>query len=300
MIKSAIVVPYFGKWPEWFELYLHSAANNPDLDIIFFSDIPLPANAPSNIQYHYTTFKEYCGRVSEKLGIDFHPDNPYKLCDLKPFYLYIHQDELKEYEYVGWGDIDLVYGKLDHFFTDEMMRRYKILSTHLDRFSGHFTLIKNSKEMIMKPFKIWRWKWILENQKNYGLDERLLTRYYTPLLILPRILKIRFGGKKITSLYKFLSRQLYPQYHFKEYHTTPFRSTNDYFYHNGQVNSSNGNELPYLHFLFFKKTQYDKSNKLYWKENFYQIDSQNLLNNDQIMINNKGIFPIKGKKEIKS
>lgn len=34
-MKYAIIIPYFGKWPVWFDLYLKSARENECIDFYF-------------------------------------------------------------------------------------------------------------------------------------------------------------------------------------------------------------------------------------------------------------------------
>ena len=39
-MKIAFVIPYFGKFPNYFELWEHSAAYNKDIDFLIFTDTP--------------------------------------------------------------------------------------------------------------------------------------------------------------------------------------------------------------------------------------------------------------------
>lgn len=48
-MKYAIIIPYFGKWPVWFDLYLKSARENECIDFYFFTDCPLPQNIYGNL-----------------------------------------------------------------------------------------------------------------------------------------------------------------------------------------------------------------------------------------------------------
>ena len=51
--------------------------------------------------------------MSDTLGINFtQKHKAYKLCGCKPFYGVIHKEELRGYDYWGFGDIDLIYGDL--------------------------------------------------------------------------------------------------------------------------------------------------------------------------------------------
>lgn len=46
MKKAAIIIPYFGKFPEWFNLYLYSCKKNPEVDFIFYTDCSLENTPP--------------------------------------------------------------------------------------------------------------------------------------------------------------------------------------------------------------------------------------------------------------
>ena len=57
-------------------------------------------------------YEEYRKLISRKLGIKFEVLNAYKLCDFKPFNYQIHTEILSQYEFWGFGDIDLIFGDL--------------------------------------------------------------------------------------------------------------------------------------------------------------------------------------------
>lgn len=42
MNKIAILIPYFGKWLEWINLYFYSCSWNNDIDWYFFTDCKVP------------------------------------------------------------------------------------------------------------------------------------------------------------------------------------------------------------------------------------------------------------------
>lgn len=296
MIRKALVIPYFGEWPEWFDLYLYSLGNNPSLDVIFYTDIPTEdlLYVPNNAKFVKVSLKDYCKQASDKLGITFSPSNPYKLCDLKPFYPIIHQDELKEYDYIGWGDIDLLYGNLDRFFPDTMLSKYEIISTQCYIFSGHFMLLKNKPEIYQRVFNIPNWKEMLVNKDNCSMDEIQLTRALVPRLNYLRNKFWKLGrGEYSKSAIRILataSKIIYPKYHLKELWTTPkYIDGKRFFWHSGEVYDETGLKLPYIHFLFFKKTIYNPANCDYWKEGFYEVEANKLNNNSKIIIDKLGI-----------
>lgn len=296
MRKSALIIPYFGQWPEWMDLYLYSLSKNPSLNVIFYTDIPTDSltTLPQNAKFHKISFAEYCKNASDKLGVEFAPDNPYKLCDLRPFYPIIHKDELATYEYVGWGDIDLLYGNLDIFFPDSLMDKYEIISTHCYIFSGHFTLIKNKDNVCQRVINIPNWKELLTKKENCSIDEIMLTRALVPKLNYLRNKFWKLGRGEYDKLkiriLVAVSKILYPKYHLRELWTTPKRiDGKKFFWHSGEVYDEKGLKLPYIHFLFFKKTIYNPTNLDYWKDGFYKVEVDKLNQESTILIDKLGI-----------
>ena len=82
--------------------------------------------------------RHWCANV---LGIAFDAADPYKLCDLKPCLAFIHERDVADFEFFGYGDIDVVYGNIGKFYTEEIRERFSVLSTHPERLSGHFTVL---------------------------------------------------------------------------------------------------------------------------------------------------------------
>lgn len=134
-MKIAIIIPYFGEWPVWIDLYFFSCSKNEEIDWFFFTDCEIPATYSSNLHFIETSFYDYCQLASERLNIEFYPADPYKLCGLKPFYGYIHQDVIAEYDFWGFGDVDIIWGNIKKFYTDKMFEKYDVFSSHADRVS---------------------------------------------------------------------------------------------------------------------------------------------------------------------
>jgi hypothetical protein len=306
MNRIAIIIPYFGKWPEWIDLYLYSCSMNPEIDWHLFTDCE-PKQQSSNIIFHPTTFDDYCKGVSESLNIHFHPQNAYKLCDLKPFYGFIHADILARYEFWGYGDIDTIWGNIRAFYTDGLLRKYDVFSTHADRLSGHLAILRNNKQLIESCFKIKDWQTKLENKSNFALDENDFSNLLYPVSKYIR----KFYGKVVCCifnwrdawviyynmmpvlnwLFRIRQRRLY----FIEQHTTPILSddgrtckhdADTWYYKNGVIsNNKTKQKYMYLHFMIYKKNVFRK--EYFWKENFYKI--RNEYSNSEVLINKQGI-----------
>lgn len=78
MYKIAIIIPYFGKFPEWIDLFLYSCSlnkkitDNITIDWLIFTDCELPRKIYDNTIFIQMSFKEYCQHVMSCLHIDFH------------------------------------------------------------------------------------------------------------------------------------------------------------------------------------------------------------------------------------
>ena len=64
---------------------------------------------------------------------------PQKLCDYKCAYGVIFEDYIQDYDWWGHCDLDQIFGNLNMFVTEDMLRKYdKLFSL------GHLSLYKNS------------------------------------------------------------------------------------------------------------------------------------------------------------
>jgi len=172
------VIPYFGQWPFWMPFFLASCRANPTVNWLLFSDCGRLADCPPNVRIVDTDYAGYCKRVSEKLGIPFAPENPYKLCDLKPALGFIHEEDLVGYDFWAFGDLDLVFGDFRAYFTAHRLARKDLFSTHARRISGHCCLLRNTKKMREAFFLMRDWRARLADPAHHGLDEGAFSRLF--------------------------------------------------------------------------------------------------------------------------
>lgn len=253
--KILFVVPYFGKWPFWMTFFLESCRYNPDIDWLFLTDCGTPKDAPENVRFVATTFKAYCQSVSEKLGISFTPDSPYKLCDLKPALGEVHADALSGYDFWGFSDIDLIYGDLRNYFTPARLERHDVLSTHERRISGHLCLLRNTPEIRSLFRQVPNWQEKLESREHFGFDEGAFSRLFVRFKKWPRPLR------RLLSL----TNPLWRRSEFIEACTTPygrvpwhdgsFNFPSHWCWKRGKLtNSADGpRAFPYFHFIGWKQ-----------------------------------------------
>lgn len=140
MKDYVLISAYFGKFPRHFNLWLKSAEKNENIDFFIYGDCSidsLPA-VPSNVKFIYMTFEEIKSRLQSKFDFDIVLDAPYKLCDYKPVYGYLFEDDIKDYKYWGHIDIDTILGDLSKYLPEkEYQKIYKF---------GHLCLYRNTQE----------------------------------------------------------------------------------------------------------------------------------------------------------
>lgn len=143
-IKHSIVmiIPYFGKIPDYFNIWLHSAEANPDVTFYLYTDLPFPVSAESNVKIKPLTFPQMQNLIHRKLGSHCIINDPYKLCDYKPAYGELFSEDIAAFDFWGFCDVDLLFGDLSCFITDELLRQYDKLYDH-----GHFCLMRNNRKM---------------------------------------------------------------------------------------------------------------------------------------------------------
>lgn len=142
-MKIAVVMPYFGKLPPYFNYYLRSLRGI-NFDVLFFSDLKVP-EYPSNFKIIPMTFEEFKSRTKKSLNHDVRLDVPIRMCDFRPMYGIIFKDYLKEYDYWGFGDCDLVYGKmLNRVLAEVLVRQPDVLSSERLFCSGPLCFVKNT------------------------------------------------------------------------------------------------------------------------------------------------------------
>lgn len=279
-----MIMPYFGCWPEWMDLYIESCKWNPTINWLFFTDCGEPNNQASNVAFVHTTLTELEQRFSDKLGIKATLPRAYKLCDYKPTYGFVFEEYLSDYDFWGFGDIDVIYGNIRHFYGADIAA-YKIISTHDSCVSGHFCLLQNSPLLKNAYRKIKGWQSILENPSYLRFDEG----HFTNL-----ILRRTQHRRRLQYLWSRLSPSPYAPVLFVERHSTilsPQRKWRDgtreypgeWYWKEGCLTTDKDGETEflYLHFMRWKSSEYlvrQKDEKAAWEtlEQIVHVDPQTM------------------------
>lgn len=164
-----IIGAYFGKFPNYFDLWLKSAGKNPKVDFLIFTDAKIEEK-PSNVTVIPMTLLQMKKLAAEKLGMQVSLERPYKCCDFKPVYGVIFQDYVKHYDYWGHCDFDLIWGNIYSFLERNEYQKYdKFLNL------GHLSLYRNTdvvNSYYMQPgSQTGDYKTVFTTDRNFSFDE---------------------------------------------------------------------------------------------------------------------------------
>lgn len=279
MHKIAFLIAYFGKWPEWMPLFIDSIERNSTVDFHFITDCDTTISSAENVIFHKSSFEEYVSQAQEKLGVSINIPDPYKICDLRPFFGIIHADIINGYDFFGWTDIDLLFGDIRSFYSHELLAKYDVLSSHEIRLAGHCALLRTTKKFREMGYKVYDWKKALLNPKFVGIDEHGMTNALC-MTIFDRIAeKFKFSTNNF--LLRMFRKSKTRKYYFTEQYSTPFIAIpwidgsvyndqpSDWSYDEGVIRNTRdqNRKFMYLHFMNFKSSLWRKDqSKAPWED----------------------------------
>jgi hypothetical protein len=133
-----VVVPYFGRLPAMFPLWLASCSRNPDVTWLLLTDDRTPYAYPPNVRVEYMTFAAMRKIFAERLQLPILLENGWDFCRFRPAFGHVLADRFAGFRWWGYCDLDVIFGTLRTFLTDEVLDAHdKIL------WLGHLSLYRN-------------------------------------------------------------------------------------------------------------------------------------------------------------
>jgi len=169
-MQIVFLIVYMGNYPWYFPYFLHSCRYNPDIDFLIFTDNNAKLELPENVKIIPYSLEQFKAEASKALGFDVAIESGYKLCDFKPAYGFIFQDYIRDYDFWGYCDVDVIFGNIRTFMTDELLND-DIISARHDYLTGCFALYRNNPYMreLFKQSKDYRK--VFTNPRNFFFDE---------------------------------------------------------------------------------------------------------------------------------
>ncbi|WP_410004682.1 DUF6625 family protein [Aequorivita nionensis] len=244
MKSILLIIPYYGKWPIWFDAYLLSVAANPTVHWLCPTDCEIPENYPSNITFLPITLSQLNNHVNEVVEAEV-PLNHRKFCDLKPAYAEIFSEQLQGYDFWGICDVDIIWGDIRKFISEEILNEYDIISSRKEEISGHFNLFRNTQQINSLYRKLPSYKSLYAVPKIKRVDELVLSNYIKNDTF--------FKG---LDLKVFWSKILCNQENGRDSHQEYY--LDKWLWNDGKMlelkNGKPVNEVMYLHFINWKRT----------------------------------------------
>lgn len=141
MNKIVIIGCYFGRLRNDYKTWLKTCSYNPSIDWLIFSDCKWE-DLPNNVKVVNLKFPELVKHIRKCFDFDICLNTAYKLCDYKVAYGYIFSDYIKEYDFWGYCDFDMMFGDIRKFVDDKVLKNH-----HKVYHLGHLSLYKNENKI---------------------------------------------------------------------------------------------------------------------------------------------------------
>lgn len=142
MKKIVFICPYFGAFPDYFNLTLKSIEYNKTIDWLIITDIKEKYDYPDNVKVINMSFTELRKKVQSCFDFRIYLGKPYKLCDYKCAYGLIFEEYIKNYDFWGHCDLDCIYGDLRKFLPENILKENERIYC-----LGHMSLYKNNDKV---------------------------------------------------------------------------------------------------------------------------------------------------------
>ncbi|WP_223580097.1 DUF6625 family protein [Sphingobacterium sp. GVS05A] len=172
MHKVVLINVFIGQFPWYFSYFIHSCRYNNEIDFLIYTDNSSSnTDLPTNVTLIKFTIEEFNENISRVLNTTVNIKNGYKLCDFKPTYGAVFYDDIKDYDFWGYCDLDIIWGNIRAFMTSQLLDTYDVISARHDYLTGCFTLYRNN-ELCRHLFRKSKdYLKVLTSDKNFCFDE---------------------------------------------------------------------------------------------------------------------------------
>lgn len=209
----AFITCYIGKLPWFFNYFAYSCKYNPSVHFfIITDDRDYKKPLPRNVHLIYKTLEEINVIATEKLGFKTNIKSTYKLCDFKPTYGLLFSDLLNKYDFWGHSDIDIIFGNIRKFITDDLLTDHDLIAVRHDFLTGYFLLFKNNEKMRMLFKHSKDYKKVLSSERHYCFDETNF--HFDEFEIMTHYSKVNSEVESMTHVVKRLDEENYIKAYF--------------------------------------------------------------------------------------
>ena len=175
--RAAFLVPFFGALPSYFPFWAKSCEiNSPHFHWFVYSDqIRSRRRVNRAVTLIPYQFDEMTADLNAALGIEITGHDLRRVCDYRLYFYWIRREaeSLDQFDFIGFTDVDMVYGDLMNFMP-ENMADYAMISGDDGLPCGPFTLMRRSD---LHRLKAWEgMRSVMEASDHHAFDESLELR----------------------------------------------------------------------------------------------------------------------------
>jgi FkbM family methyltransferase len=205
---------------------------------LFFTDCKIPEEKFPNISFEQMGMEQLNDLASKKLGICIHKRISTQM-DLQPAYGLIFEEFIEGYDFWGHCDVDVVWGDIRSFLTEDILQNYNILSFRKGYLAGHLTIWKNELETNTLFKAVPAYQTVFEDNEFHLFDEDLMSNFLKYLIENP-------GEKRKIRVY--WPEQLVVGWRELE------KNPHGWYWENGKIYDGNHQERVYIHFQKWKRS----------------------------------------------
>lgn len=181
MIKKVFILTQFGSPHSWTQQFIDHVQYLGQFGWHWKIFTPNKLESKGNVEVIPMTIEELNELMERKIGVNpknFILENGTPSKHVSDFYVAagaIFQDYIQGFDYWGITNWDIVYGRLHHYFPDELLTACDIFSDEINTINGIFSLFKNNDYINNMFREIPEWEKKFTTHQLYGTDEYDMT-----------------------------------------------------------------------------------------------------------------------------
>lgn len=183
MIKKCFVITMFGSSFDWINEYIDNVQQLEKYGWYWKIFTPNKIESRGNVEIIDMNTGQFNDLVEKKLGVRpnlFLTESGKPSVHITDFYIYtgvIFEDYLKDADFWGITNLDVVYGRLDHFISDDTLKDCEVFSDDVNTINGVFSLFKNTPKVNNLFRIIEQWPEIITQPECIGCKEGDKTKH---------------------------------------------------------------------------------------------------------------------------
>lgn len=163
MMKKCFVLCQFGTPHPWTQQFINHVQHQKQFGWYWKIFTPNNFESKGNVEIVPMTVEQFNDLVEKKTGVRPNlaiTEDGIPNLHITDFYVAtgkIFEDYLKEFDFWGITNIDVVYGRLDHYLPDSELDHYDVFTDDVDTINGVFCLFRNREDINVLYQEIPHW-----------------------------------------------------------------------------------------------------------------------------------------------